>query len=351
MISRTLAELATLCGAVVDGDAQRVVDGPASLAEAGPREISFLANPRYQPQFQTTRAAAVLVTADCARARPDLALLRCKDPSRAFTAVVQAFVPPPAPAPAGVHPRAWVDPTAAVDPTASVGPLCSVGAGAVIGAGAVLHASVSVGANARIGPDTHLHPAVVVYPGVVIGARCIVHGGTVLGPDGFGFEPTAAGWDKIPQCGTVVIEDDVEIGANVTIDRARFGATRIGRGVKIDNLVHVAHNVVVEENALLIAQVGIAGSSRVGKRAILAGQVGVTGHVTIGHGARVGAQSGISHDLPDGSEYFGSPARPKIEMIRQLALAAKLPEIQSRLRAIERRLEAAEAGAGTEETA
>jgi UDP-3-O-[3-hydroxymyristoyl] glucosamine N-acyltransferase len=177
---------------------------------------------------------------------------------------------------------------------------------------------------------------VVLCEAVELGRGCIVHPGTVIGSDGFGFEPTAEGWEKVPQCGTVVVGDDVEIGANCAIDRGRFEATRIGNGVKIDNLVHIAHNVVVEDGALLIAQVGVAGSTRVGARAILAGQAGVAGHLTIGAGARVAPQSGVGKDVPPGEDQFGSPAREKGEAFRLLALYAKLPELFQRLRRLER---------------
>jgi UDP-3-O-[3-hydroxymyristoyl] glucosamine N-acyltransferase len=349
MPSRNLSQIADLCGAVVDGDPHRVVDGPAGLAEAGPREVSFLANPRYAQQLATTRAAAVLVGRDVARPREDLTLLRCDDPNRAFTAVIQAFAPPeerPAP---GIHPSAVVHPEAVVDPSAAVGPLCTLARGARVGPGAVLVASVTLGEQAAVGAGTVLHPGVVLYARVSVGARCVVHAGSVLGSDGFGFEPTRDGWAKIPQCGTVVVEDDVEIGANCAVDRARFGATRIGRGAKLDNLVHVAHNVVVGEAALLIAQVGVAGSTRVGRRAILAGQVGVAGHLTIGDGARVGAQSGVGEDLPPGTEWFGSPARPKGDALRSHMLAGRLPELFSRLRGLERAVERLSAGAAGEE--
>jgi UDP-3-O-[3-hydroxymyristoyl] glucosamine N-acyltransferase len=349
MSSLTLAEIAELCGAVLDGDPRQVVDGPAALAEAGPREISFLANPRYAPQLASTRAGAVLVAPGTARPRPDLGLLSCADPSRAFTAVVRAFAPADEPDLAGVHPTAAVHPEAEVDPSASIGPLCAVGRGARVGARAVLRAQVVVGAHAEVGAESVLEPGVVLYPRVRVGARCRLHGGTVIGSDGFGFDPTAEGWSKIPQHGTVVIEDEVEIGANCAVDRARFGATRIGRGAKLDNLVHIAHNVVVEAGALLIAQVGIAGSSRIGRGAVLAGQVGIAGHVTIGERARIGAQSGLSHDIPSGAEYFGSPARPRAEALRAWAASAKLPELVTRVRELERRLAALESGQAVQE--
>jgi UDP-3-O-[3-hydroxymyristoyl] glucosamine N-acyltransferase len=346
MPTKTLAELAAATGAVLDGDPGLAIDGPATLADAGPREIAFLANPRYAPQLATTRAGAVLVARDVVRPRPGLALLRCDDPSRAFTRVVQEFAPRSEPPRAGVHPAAWVDPRASVDPSASVGPCCTVAAGAVVGPRAVLVAQVHVGAHARVGADTVLYPGVVLYERVSIGARGLVHAGVVIGSDGFGFEPTATGWAKIPQVGTVEIGDDVEIGANCAIDRGRFGPTRIGHGVKMDNLVHVAHNVVVEDGALLIAQVGIAGSSRVGRRAIVAGQAGIGGHVTIGPGARVGAQSGVANDVPAGADYFGTPARPRFEALRSVALVARLPELQRELRELAGRIAELELAAG-----
>jgi UDP-3-O-[3-hydroxymyristoyl] glucosamine N-acyltransferase len=331
MITLTLQELAQLCGAEVDGDGTRSVEGPATLAEASPRQVSFLANPRYKSQLATTRAAGVLVARDCERPRADITLLRCADPSKAFTRIVSAFVqdePEQAP---GVHPSAVVDPSARIAPDARVGPLCVVAAQAEIAAGARLVAQVHVGRAVRIGAHSVLHPGVVLYPRVEIGARCTLHGGTVIGSDGYGYEPTREGWAKIPQAGTVLIEDEVEIGANVTIDRGRFGATRIARGVKIDNLVHIAHNVVVGEGALLVAQVGIAGSARIGARAIVAGQAGVNGHVEIGERARIGGQSGVFGDVPAGADYFGCPARPRMQALRQIAATGRVPERIERL--------------------
>jgi len=347
MTSRTLSELAALCGAVVDGDPNVRIDGPATLADAGPREISFLANPRYTPQLATTKAGAAVVPLDCAATRADLPLLRCADPSRAFTVVVQAFLPASVPPPAGIHPSAVVDHSAVVDPSASIGPNCTVGREARIGARTVLVGNAFVGEHASIGADGVLHPGVVVYGRVSIGARALIHGGTVIGSDGFGFDPTPTGWTKIPQVGTVIIGDDVEMGANCTVDRGRFGPTRIGSGVKMDNLVHVAHNVFVDDGALLIAQVGIAGSTRIGKRAILAGQAGIGGHATIGDGARVGAQSGVSGVVPAGEDYFGTPARPRGEALRSATIVARLPEMHTRLRDMAKRLAALEAASKT----
>jgi UDP-3-O-[3-hydroxymyristoyl] glucosamine N-acyltransferase len=189
----------------------------------------------------------------------------------------------------------------------------------------------------RLGERTEIHPGAVLYDGVSVGAGCLIHAGAVLGADGYGFEPGPDGWDKIPQCGSVVLEDDVEVGANTTIDRGRFGATRIARGVKLDNLVHVGHNVVVEEGAMLAAQVGVSGSARIGRGALLGGQSGVGGHIAVGAGARLAGQSGAIGDVPPGADWLGMPARDRRETLRGLARIARLGELEARLRALERR--------------
>jgi UDP-3-O-[3-hydroxymyristoyl] glucosamine N-acyltransferase len=338
MIQRTASELAELCQAVLEGDGGRLLVGPAALDEARSDQVSFVRSARHAGELETTRAGAVIVPFDLSARRPDVALLRCQDPSRAFSRVVEAFRDPLPPPPPGVHPSAVVEKGARIGPGASVGPLCYVGGGAELGERVVLHAGVKLGPGVKIGADCVLHFGVVLYHGVELGKRCLIHAGSVIGSDGFGFEPTRDGWEKVPQCGTVVVGDDVEIGANCAIDRGRFEATRIGNGVKLDNLVHLAHNVVVEDGALLIAQVGVAGSSRIGARAVLAGQVGVVGHVEIGPGARIAAQSGVSRDVPAGEDQFGSPAREKGEAFRLHALYGKLPELFQRVRELERRL-------------
>lgn len=338
MTTRTLSELARLCGAVVDGDPSRPIDGAANLADAGPREISFFSNPRYRAQLEGTRAGAVVVAPDIEKPRADLVFLRVPKPDAAFTAIVRAFSEEePAPV-AGVHPSAVVDPTARIARSASIGPLAWIGPGAVIGERTVVHASVSVGRATSVGDDCVLHAGVRLYARVTLGSRVVIHSGAVLGSDGFGFEPTREGWAKIPQVGTVVIEDDVEIGALCAIDRGRFGATRIGSGTKLDNLVHVAHNVVIGESSLVIAQVGIAGSSRLGKRVIVAGQAGIGGHVEIGDGARIGGQSGVTGDVPAGQDYLGTPAHPRADALRGWALSTRLPELAERVRELEKKL-------------
>lgn len=338
MTIRTLSELAALCGATLSGDGQRAIHGPASLSEAGPDEVSFLVNPRYAGLLATTRAGAVVLGEDVAVEREDLALLRSADPNGAFSRIVGAFAAEEATLEPGVHPAAVVDATAEIGAGAAIGPACVVGRGARIGERAVLHAGVVVGAGAVVGEGTVLHPKVVLYPRCEIGASCVVHAGCVIGSDGFGFDPSPDGWVKVPQCGIVRVGDRVEIGANTTIDRARFGATRIGNGVKIDNLVHVAHNVEVGDGALLVAQVGISGSSRVGRFAILGGQVGVAGHVNVGDGARVAGQSGVFGDLEGGTDYLGHPARPRKEALRAMATPKRVERLAESVRDVERRL-------------
>lgn len=335
----TLSELARICGAELIGDPARIIRGPASLTEAEADRVSFYALVRYRPQFESTRAGAVVVAPGTVPARPDMALLVSSDPSRAFTRIVQHFAGDDLPLRAGIHPSASVSPGARVAADAWIGPGCVVEDEARIESGAQLIAAVYIGRAAAVGAGTVLHPGVTLYSRCHIGARGIVHAGTVIGSDGFGFEPTREGWKKIPQCGTVEIGDDVELGANVCIDRGRFEATRIGNGVKVDNLVHLAHNVIVEDGALIIAQVGISGSTRVGRGAIIAGQAGIAGHVTIGAGARIGAQAGVMGSVPPNEDWAGYPARPKTQSMRSLAHVQRLPELVERVRQLEARIE------------
>jgi UDP-3-O-[3-hydroxymyristoyl] glucosamine N-acyltransferase len=342
MIQHTAVALAELCGAVLEGDGSRLLVGPASLAEARPDQISFVRSARQAGELAKSSAGALVVPRELELPAGERALLRSADPSRAFSRVVAAFLPAlPSPVP-GVHPSAVVAPDARIGASASIGPCCHIAAGAEIGERAVLHAGVVVGPFARVGADSVLHPHVVLYDGVELGRRCLLHAGTVLGSDGFGFEPAREGWEKVPQCGTVIVGDDVEMGASCAVDRGRFGPTRIGNGVKFDNLVHVAHNVVIEDGALLVAQVGVAGSTRIGARAIIAGQAGIGGHITIGAGARVGGQSGVGQDVPPGQDHFGSPSREKGEALRIHALLGRLSDLFARVKELEKRLAKAE---------
>jgi UDP-3-O-[3-hydroxymyristoyl] glucosamine N-acyltransferase len=344
MTSLKLTEIAVLTGARLEGDGSLEVVGPASLEEAGEDEVSFLARDQRASRLERTRAAAVIIEEGVSCERSDLALLRCADPQQAFNRLVSAFaLPRPVRSP-GIHPSAVVAEGAQVHSEAHIGPLCVIEADARVAAGVVLHGHVTLGAGSTVGPRSQLYPGVVLYPHVSVGADCILHAGAVLGSDGFGFEPSREGWVKTPQGGTVVVEDEVEIGANVTIDNARFKATRIERGVKIDNLVHVAHNCRIEASAMLVAQVGVAGSTRIGAGAILAGQAGVSGHLHVGAGAQVGGASAVFEDVPAGEQWWGVPAQPKLEAIRVTKLKGRVGRLVEKLRELQRRVDQLEAG-------
>ncbi len=338
MNSRTLAELAELCGATLEGDPDFLITGPATLAEAESDQVSFLNSERYAQQLAVTRAGCVVVSRDQACDRPGLALLRVDDPNRAFSALVQAFAPSSERPPAGIHPTAIVHPTAELGEGVCIGPHCVIEEGASIAADCVLIARVFVGAGAGIGSNTTLHPGVTLYARVIVGANCILHAGAAIGPDGFGFEHSPTGWERIPQCGTVIIEDDVEVGANTAIDRGRFGATRIGRGTKIDNLVQLGHNCVVGENAMICAQVGTAGTTEIGAWVVIGGQAGLGGHLKVGDGSQVAGQSAVFGDLDPGGVYMGFPARPRAETLKSTALVRRLPKLLQRVQELEKRL-------------
>jgi len=333
--SFTLGRLADALGASLEGDAARVVTGVAPLETAGPDQVSFLTDPKYLKQAVVSRAGAFLV----ARGVSGLsgALLKVDHPQQALIALLELFHPETAVTP-GVHPAACVAEGARVDRAAWVGPLAVVETGAVIGPRSRVGALSFVGARAVLGEDVRLFPRVVVREGVRIGNRVIVHPGAVLGADGFGYAFDGRAHRKIPQVGGLRIEDDVEIGANSAIDRAMLGETVVRRGTKIDNLVQISHNCDIGEDVILVAQVGIAGSSRVGNRAMLAGQVGVSDHVEVGAGSILTAQSGAPSDVPAGQVWSGTPARPTGETKRIWAVESQLPELLKRVRALEKRV-------------
>ena len=337
----TVAEIASKLGVPFEGDGAAQIGGLAAVREAAAGDISFIANPRYAADAATTHATALIVPKDWNKPSSATALIRVADPDKAFAEVAQWFAPPVPTWPAGIHPTAVVAADVKLGREVVIGPQCVIEPGVTIGDRSVLVAQCYVGHGVTIGADTKLYPQVSLRERVQIGNRCIIHNGTVIGSDGFGYTVDAQGArHKIPQVGIVVIGDDVEIGANVTIDRARFGKTRIGHGVKIDNLVQIAHNVIIGDHAVLVAQVGIAGSSEVGAHAILAGQVGVAGHIVIGAGAIVGAQAGVSKDIPPKTFVLGAPAMPREEFGRMVAHMAHLGEYKQRLIALEKKLEA-----------
>jgi UDP-3-O-[3-hydroxymyristoyl] glucosamine N-acyltransferase len=341
MARRTLSELAQLTGARLEGDGSVCVDGAASLAEAGATQISFCALPRYAAQLETTRAAAVVLPPALRERRRDLPRLVHADANAAFTRICAVFAPPPPRPRPGIDPSARVAADARLGGEVSIGAHCSVAEGAVLGERCVLHPGVHVGPGCELGSDCELFPGVVLYPSVRLGARVRVHAGSVLGADGFGYEPPrerGAPWSKIPHVGTVEIGDDVEIGACCTIDRARFGVTRLEAGVKLDNLVHVAHNCTIGAGTLIAAQTGLSGSTSVGRGVLIGGQSASAGHLRVGDGARIGGQSGLIGDVEPGAELWGTPARPRRDVLKETAELRRLGELRRRVEALERRL-------------
>jgi UDP-3-O-[3-hydroxymyristoyl] glucosamine N-acyltransferase len=336
----TLGQLAEALDAKLDGDATRVVTGVASLDSAAATDISYLTDPRYASAARASRAGAFVAPVGT-QGLPG-PVLHCQSPQRALIELLTLFFPPPAPA-VGVAQGAVVGEGASIDATASIGPLAVVEAGARIAARVQVHALAYVGRGVEIGEDSVIHPHVVLREGVRIGRRVIVHAGAVLGADGFGYMPDGGRYRKIPQVGGVIVEDDVELGANTTVDRATLGATVIRRGVKIDNLVHIAHNVEIGADTVIAAQSGIAGSSRLGHHVILGGQVGIGDHVTIGDGAMMAAKSGTATDLAGQAKYGGINARPLMQWQRIWVTEGELPTMATRLKKLERRLAELEA--------
>ncbi len=334
----TLQELAAITGGKLVGDDAQVVTGAASLAEATPGEVTFLANPRYLPQLRKTRASAAFVPADFSE-MIEPAQIRVAEPAKAFQQVVLRLAPPPIAFAPGVHPSAVVAPDAKLGARVSIQPHAVIEAGAQIGDDAVVGANSYVGHNVVIGAGCMIYPQVTIRERCVVGARVMLHSGVVIGADGFGFENVEGRHRKIPHHGIVQIDDDVEIGANTTIDRAKFGRTWIKEGVKIDNLVQIAHNVVVGRHSGIAAQTGIAGSSRIGDYVMIAGQVGITGHVEVGDRNILAAKTGVSKDLPsDGGTWWSVPATPLREAKEQLALIHRLGKLFARVKAVEKKL-------------
>ncbi len=332
---KKLKELADWVGGTVTGDGEVEIHGVASIEEAKGGEITFIANPKYLSKLNETRASAVIVSPEVTSA--EKALLSVKNPYLAFARILALFSHKPY-QPRGVDPHAWVSPTAQLGKDLTVYPLVYIGDRCRIGDRVTLYPGVYMGEDSSIGEDSILQANVSVYPGMVIGKRVILHSGVVVGSDGFGYAKEGKKNFKIPQVGKVEIEDDVEIGSNTSIDRGALGNTVIRRGAKIDNLVQVAHNVVIGEDSVICGQVGISGSTRVGNNVTLAGRVGLTGHITIGDNVMVGAYSGVHHDLAANQAYTGTPVLPHREFLRVMSVFPKLPEMKKTLAEIERRL-------------
>src|ERR1041385_2397423 len=336
MAGMKLSELAELTGARVEGDDVEII-GAAGLGEAGEGHVTFLSNPRYTARVNNTLASAIYLSEDVSTDKR-IAILRVKDPYLAFTRALRVFHPEAELEPF-IHPAAVIDPTARLAARVAIGACAVIGRNVFIGDDVWIHPNVTVYDDVTIGRGSVIHSGVAIRERTVIGERVIIHNNVVVGCDGFGYaKDEQKRWLKTPQAGRVVIEDDVEIGAGTTIDRASTGESRIGRGSKIDNLVQIGHACTVGEDSLLCAQVGLAGSSHIGSRVMLAGQAGVAGHLTIGDDVILTAKSATSHDIPAGKVISGIPAFDNKDWLRATAAFRRLGEIQRTVRELQRKL-------------
>ena len=334
-MSYTAAEIAKLLGGEVVGDPSLVLKGFAPADRAQSADLTFAENESYFARAEQSAAPAIIIDGPHTSTRKTL--IRVPDARIAFAKVLPLFFPEPAFTP-GIHSTAIVPRSARIDSSAHIGPHCILGENVRIGPRCVLQGLDHVGANCQLGDDVNLFPNVTLYPGTEVGSRVRIHSGTVVGSDGFGYVLDSGTHRKVPQIGNVIIRDDVEIGANVAIDRGALGPTVIGKGTKIDNLVQIAHNVTLGENCLIVSQAGIAGSSKLGSYVILAGQVGIAGHLKIGNRVSVGAQSGVMHNIPDGEKWLWTPAQPDRQAKRLMIALQQLPELLRRVHELEKKL-------------
>jgi UDP-3-O-[3-hydroxymyristoyl] glucosamine N-acyltransferase len=333
----TTEEIAKLIGGQVLGDEKAVLKGFATIENAGPGDLTFAEKDEFFARAEESAATAII--ADKRFSSDKKIIIQVPNARIAFAKALALFFPEKQ-IPPGIHPSAIISATAKIDSTAHVGPYCVVGERVIIGPRSVLQAGNYVGDDSKLGEEVNLFPNVAVYPRSEIGQRVRIHANSVIGSDGFGYVQDGPVHRKVPQIGNVIIGDDVEIGAGVTIDRGALGSTVIGKGSKIDNLVQIGHNVQIGEGCLLVSQVGIAGSSRLGNYVVLAGQVGVAGHLKIGNQVIVGAKSGVMHDIPDGQKWLWLPAQPDHDVKRQVVALRHLPELLRRVAALEKKFEA-----------
>lgn len=335
----SLTQISMLLGGRVEGDGNAEVWKLCKIEEGEPGGLSFLANSKYTNYIYDTKATAVIVSNDFEPERPVAAnLIRVDNPYLAFATLLKKYNEMQLDK-RGVSPQAFVSPSATIGKDCYIGPFAFIGENARIGDGAKIYPTTYVGDNTVVGDNTTLFAGVRIYQNIVIGQRCILHSGVVVGADGFGFAPTEDGsYQKIDQIGNVVIEDDVEIGANTTIDRATLGSTIIHRGVKLDNLCQIAHNVVVGENTVMASQSGIAGSGKVGSHCIIAGQVGIVGHIEVGNNVTIAAQSGVTRNFPDNVTILGSPATDAVKQRKTYIYQRNLDQLYKRVDELEKKL-------------
>jgi len=338
--SRTVTELADFLGGVVKGDGGALISGLGALETAGPGELTFLANPKYAAKVAETSAGAVLMAPG--GERHGRTAIEVANPYLGFAKLLTLFYTTPH-EPLGVLPAAIVSETATIGEGASIYPGACIGRNVAVGCRTTVYPGAVIYDNAIIGDDCTIHANAVVRERCRIGNRCIVQPGAVIGSDGFGYAPDGSGYYRIPQIGIVVLEDDVEIGANTCIDRAAIDVTRISRGTKLDNLVQIAHNCQIGEDCMIVSQVGISGSAKIGNHVTLAGQVGVAGHLTIGDNVLVGAQSGVPSSLPANAAYSGTPTMPHKEWLKSAMVVPRLPELKKTISALEKRVAELEA--------
>ncbi|UCG34986.1 MAG: UDP-3-O-(3-hydroxymyristoyl)glucosamine N-acyltransferase [Candidatus Omnitrophota bacterium] len=333
----TLREIATLVNGELVGDPDIVITGISGIKEAKKGDITFLANSKYARLMETTKASAIITSREISNSSKPL--LRTDNPSLAFARVVNLVASSYAKHPQGIHRSAIISDKAKLAKDVSVGAYTIIEEGVQIDEGTVIYAGCYIGAHSKIAKKCLIYPHVSIRERIEVGNRVVIHSGAVIGSDGFGFAAVKGVQEKIPQIGTVSIEDDVEIGANVTIDRARFDKTIVGKGTKIDNLVQIAHNVVIGENCIIIAQAGVSGSTTLGKGVVLAGQAGVVGHIHIGDGSVVAAQAGVTKSIPSETKVSGYPARPHDVAKRVNACVQRLPELYKKIRCLEEKVQ------------
>jgi len=333
-------DIAEMLNGRVEGDGEVMIDNVSKIEEGKPHTLAFLANPKYEHYLYSTAASVVLVNRDFHPAQPvPCTLIRVDSAYDAIASLLRMYEEMMRPRPQGIEQPSYIAEGVTLGESLYVGAFAYIGKGAKIGNHVRIYPQVYIGEGVEIGDDTVVYAGVKIYYGCVIGRHCTIHAGTVIGADGFGFAPAAEDYKKVPQIGNVILEDNVEIGANTCIDRATMGATRIKKGVKLDNLVQIAHNVVVGENTVMAAQVGIAGTTKVGAHCMFGGQAGIAGHLKIADRTMLAAQSGVTNDIAAGSVFMGAPAFDVARYRKAYVLFRKLPELYGQLRDLEKEVQ------------